>query len=200
MKKRSAVIIVIIFMIAFILGADLSVFDLHLRGKARRALNNVLPDNTMQIIMSTNNSANDNEEIYSPDPFLEADASAYESDNDRAWAMYYALRDRLRYGYSYTYRMEMFYSNQEDKDNQALMGTLCTMYDFFITVLDDIRATELNNTYDNSKAIMAEVRYIRDYLTRTCMDIYMGADITSETFKEYAEQYEAGMSLTEILE
>ena len=65
MKKRTAAMLVIIFAAAFLLGADLSFFDVHLHGKARRVLNDMLPENTSYIVPiidgQTNNSSAEGE-------------------------------------------------------------------------------------------------------------------------------------------
>lgn len=202
MKKRTAAMLVIIFAAAFLLGADLSFFDVHLYGKAGRVLNDMLPENTSYIVPiidgQTNNSSAEGEKR-SPDPLLEADASAFESVHERAAAMYNSLSSRFLDAGNYAYRMKYYYSYKGYEQKVHVMETINAMTDCLDMMLDDIWRNELNSTYDNSKAVMNEIRYLRDYASRTFMEIYMGADITPELFEEYAEQYEAGMSLKEIL-
>ena len=203
MKKRTAVVLVIIFAAAFLLGADLSFFDLHLYGKVRRVLNNILPENTSNVVPAIADPMNTPGEadggLSNPDPFLDADASAYATDFDRAVAMFYEFNDQRINISQYAYRMQFYYSSIEDQKMLELMETQYAMMEFIDIILWE-EGLALYDRYEDSKMVMDIIRYLRAYVSRTFMEIYMGEDITPELFEEYAEQYKTGVPLIEILE
>ena len=202
MKRRTAAMLVIIFAAAFLLGADLSFFDVHLFGKARRVLDNMLPENTshiVHVIADPMNTPVKRPNSISADPFLDSDF--YKYDYTRAEAMCDVLTEHFVSAQIYTYRLGIYYSNTGDEYKAHLMKVENAMMQFLEYVIEDIKENELyNNNYKDGQALMNKIRFVRDYASRTYMEIYMGADITPELFEEYAEQYKAGVPLTEILD